>query len=251
MLDEIRKSINSTLYERTKSPLYGALITSWCLWNWKLIYYLFVVDSKTSFNDRVACIQNELTNNWTLFYGPLLSTLFILTVFEFISNYAYWLHIYYKTWRINKKTHEEGKQLLTYEQSLKLRNDIRQTEEQYEKLIQEKEVEIKVLNDSLSLKPPINNEHTIKEKQTSSSDKTNKVNILYNRLSREEKIDTYKKYCSEILNEKLLNEEDPIIQQFVTLGLFRKSKEYGSGHYYYDLTDLGQSLHDKILYDQQ
>lgn len=150
MLDEIRKSINSNLYERTRSPLYGALVTSWCIWNWKLIYYVITVDKKTTFFERIDCIQTEITSNWTLIYGPIISTILILTVFELIANYAYWLHIFYKTWRANKKVLTEGKQLLTYEQSLKLRNDLRQNEEEYEKLIQEKEEIIKSLNSTIN-----------------------------------------------------------------------------------------------------
>lgn len=245
MFDEIRKSINSTLYERTRSPLYSTFIISWCSWNWQLIYYFFVVDPKTPFFTRIDCIKNEITNNWTLIYGPILSTLIILTIFEIISNYAYWLHLYFKTWRINKKVKVEGKQLLTYEQSLKLRNNIRQTEEVYVKLIQEKENEIKILNDTLLLVPTKSKE--IEEKPAQKIN--DKVNVIYDQFVRENILEDFKEHCSEILNGKPLL-STKLTQKFVTLGLFRRGVEWHgkNGHYFYSLTTFGEEMQDKILF---
>ena len=148
-MDTISKSISASLYEKTKSPLYGTIIISWSVWNWKFIYYLFAVNKNTEYSHRLDYIQNELTSNWTLFYGPIISTILILTVIELIANYSYWLSLLYKTWRVNKKATTEGKQLLTFEQSLKLRNDLKIKEEGFEKLIQDKEESIKTLESTI------------------------------------------------------------------------------------------------------
>ncbi|MCP4460990.1 MAG: hypothetical protein GY816_23665 [Cytophagales bacterium] len=44
IFDETRKSINSALYERVSSPLYGTLIISWLVWNWEIVYLTFFVN---------------------------------------------------------------------------------------------------------------------------------------------------------------------------------------------------------------
>jgi hypothetical protein len=43
MLDDLRKSVNSTLYERASSPLYGTFILSWLICNWRIIYLTIFV----------------------------------------------------------------------------------------------------------------------------------------------------------------------------------------------------------------
>jgi hypothetical protein len=242
MIDEIRKSINSNLYERTRSPLYGTLIISWAVWNWKLIYYVLTVGIGTPIFTRIDCIQSELTSNWTLYFGPILSTLIILSLFEFVANYAYWLHIYYKTWRVNKKIKTEGKQLLTYEQSLKLRNDIRLKEELYESLIQEKELKIKELSTLLS--------DTTKTNSTQKTEKQSisKAESLYSRLEEEKLLVKYKNLCADILNKNSLNSYDELVKYFVTLGLFDKGNPAGGDFYLYALTKDGKFIHDKLLF---
>ncbi len=248
MIDEIRKSINANLYEKTRSPLYGTLIVSWAIWNWKVIYYVLVVDAKEPFFSRLDCIQNELTTNWTLFIGPIISTIVILTAFEFIANYAYWLSVYHKTWRTNKKIKTEGKQLLTYEQSLKLRNDIRMKEEEYEKLIQEKETQIKGLNDSIALlnekKTPVQSVPFV----LPYSPNDTKIELLYARLKEENKLSEFKDTCAKILNTESLNSSEDFVKQLVTLGLIVRETNNGGVQYFYSLTDLGKELHEKILF---
>jgi hypothetical protein len=247
MIDEIRKSINANLYEKTNSPLYGTLIVSWAIWNWKVIYYVFVVDSKVPYFDRLVIIKG-LVSNYTLFLFPIISTILILTVFEFISNYAYWLSIYHKTWRANKKIETEGKQLLTYEQSLKLRNDIRMKEEEYVKLIQEKETEIKTLKDSMAL---LNNKEKEEVKPTKSNKdiKNKKVDLIYNRFKDEDKLIDFKSVSSAILNQQSLDPNEPNIKEFVTLGLITRGNGIGGGYYQYNLTPSGTELHDMILFE--
>jgi hypothetical protein len=51
MQSEIKKSINSILFERLTSPLYGTLIISWLIWNWKIIYLTLFVDSEENYEE--------------------------------------------------------------------------------------------------------------------------------------------------------------------------------------------------------
>lgn len=146
MITEFRKSINSILYERVASPFYGTLIVTWSAWNWKIIYLTLFVDAEqisTTKIDFIVANYNDL-NNLTLY--PILSTACLLTLMPFVSNGAYWLDLKFKTWRLNQKNKIEGKQLLTIEQSIKLRTEIRQQEESFDKLLQKKNDEIEFLN---------------------------------------------------------------------------------------------------------
>jgi hypothetical protein len=247
MLDEVKKSINASLYEKARSPLYGTLIISWVVWNWKLVYYVISVDSKIPVFTRIDCIKTELTTNWTLFYGPAISTIVILVGFEFLANYAYWLHIFYKTWRVNKKVETEGKQLLTYEQSLNLRNDIRLKEEEYEKLIQEKESMIKQLEDSIKLLNNPKKEDT-KPVLDNNNIKNSKVDLLYKKFKEENKLDYFKNTCSKILNTESIDSRLPIIKDYVALSLITRNNSDGGGQYFYRLTETGKELYDMIIF---
>ena len=51
MISDFRKSINSILYERVSSPLFGTFVISWLIWNWKITYLtLFVSESNLDKN---------------------------------------------------------------------------------------------------------------------------------------------------------------------------------------------------------
>jgi hypothetical protein len=240
VIDEIKKSIHSNLYQRTRSPLYGTLIISWIIWNWKSIYYLLTVDSTIPFEQRIKYIENNLSSKLTLILYPIISTIIVLVIFEFIANYAFWLQAYYKTWRNNKKIETEGKQLLTLEQSLKLRNDISKIEVEFEKLIQEKENEIEQLKKHISAINNISNGENIAKK--------NKSELIKAKLNEEGKLIEFKGICSKILNQEPMR-PTPFIQELVTLGLISKGTPGYSGSYEYVLTNLGRQIHDSLLFD--
>lgn len=140
MVEEINNSIKATLYERTKSPLFGAFIFSWCIWNWQPIYYILTVDSKIPFETRLNCLLNygSLT---TQVWGPI-GSIFIYYLISYINVYFYQFELYLKKMRVELKQQSELKQLLTLEQSNKIRQDIKSIEEKSEKIIIEKEKEI-------------------------------------------------------------------------------------------------------------
>jgi hypothetical protein len=146
MIDEIRKSINSTLYQRVTSPLYGTLALTWLIWNWKIWYLtLFVSEDKLS-TTKLNFIVCNYSDPIFLVWLPLISTTLILTVVQFVSNGTYWLDLKFKTWRINQRNGIEGKQLLTLEQSIKLRTEIREQENTFDKLLEKRNTEIDILN---------------------------------------------------------------------------------------------------------
>ena len=150
MISEIRKSINSVLYERTTSPLFGSFLISWSIWNWKIIYLtLFISEERLVKNNsavtKIEYIEANYLNNYELIFYPLISTVVFVCIVPFLSNGAYWLSLKFNKWRIDKRNSVEQKQLLTLEQSSALRNELLVTEKKSQELIEAKEIEIKSL----------------------------------------------------------------------------------------------------------
>lgn len=145
MLNELRKSISSVLYERTTSPFFGTLIVTWLIWNWKIPYLtLFISEDKLSTNriDYIIECCGDINN---LITYPLVSTIVLLTLIPFVTNGFYWLSLKFDIWRQNQKSFLEKKQLLTLEQSIELRELISRQEERFEKMLQGKNLEIRQL----------------------------------------------------------------------------------------------------------
>lgn len=144
-MTEIKQSIKNILHERIASPLYGTIIVSWCIWNWKILYLsLFVSESKVQ-DTKIEYIQNHFLDYNVLITYPLLSTLFLLTLMPFLSNGAYWLSLKFNRWKGDKKNEIERKQLLTVEQSIQLRELIVDQEKRFENLLSDKNSEIEQL----------------------------------------------------------------------------------------------------------
>lgn len=197
MLAELRKSINSILYERTTSPLFGTFIISWCVSNWQIIYLtLFVSEDKVE-GTKISFIEQEYFDIHHLVTYPLLSTVILITLVPFISNGAYWLTFKFKKWRIDQKNLIEKKQLLTLEQSIQIREELLEQEAKFEKSLSNKEAEIKqlkLLNQAL-------NAELIQPKET----------ILYNNDdlndNKQQEDDDSKELTTKILSNTKLNKE--------------------------------------------
>ena len=96
MTTEFRKSIQAVLYERIHSPFSGAFFFSWVAWNWKLLYFLiFSADPIAARFEFIEANYINLNNN--LIY-PFLTTIFLITLFPFITTSAYWIWLKFKTW---------------------------------------------------------------------------------------------------------------------------------------------------------
>ena len=86
MIDDIKKSISATLYERTTSPLFGAFFFSWVVWNWKIIIALFFTTSKELKVTKFEYIDSNLLNLFEGLIYPAISTVLILTLYAWISE---------------------------------------------------------------------------------------------------------------------------------------------------------------------
>lgn len=102
MIDDLVKSFKATLYERVISPLFGAFILSWCLWNWKILVLLFFGNDETA-SLRIEHIEQiPYLSAWFGYgyYGldggithllilPLLSALFFIFVYPYPNRWVY------------------------------------------------------------------------------------------------------------------------------------------------------------------
>lgn len=159
MVEELRKSINAILYERAASPLYGTFLFSWLIWNWKVTYVTFFVSEDYLEINKLDFIIQMINDWYVLLWYPILSTFILITLMPFISNGAYYLSLKFKKWRIDQRNAVEMKQLLSIEKSIELREEIRSQQEKFDRLLDSKNEEIKILEKQLStIDEPSSNE---------------------------------------------------------------------------------------------
>lgn len=146
MITDIKKSLNEIIYERTTSPFFGTLITSWLIWNWRIIYLTFFISESKIKQNKIEYILANYSDIDHVVWLPIVSTIVLLTIIPFVSNGAYWLSIKFNKWKVDQKNSVDKKQLLTIEQSIELREEVSKQEEKFIKLIENKNLEIVQLN---------------------------------------------------------------------------------------------------------
>ncbi|EJG02256.1 hypothetical protein [Flavobacterium sp. F52] len=153
MFDETKKSVESILSQRLSSPFYGTLIISWLIWNWKIIYLTIFVSEDTITVTKIQYIIQNYSEEKYIVWFPLLSTFLLLTVVPFITNGAYWLDLLFTNWRESKKQSVQNKQMLSLEQSVKIRAQIVQMEKEFKDLLSDRDNEIEQLKSLLNQNP--------------------------------------------------------------------------------------------------
>jgi len=150
MIDDLKKSFKEIIYERTTSPFYGTLITSWLIWNWRIIYVTFFVSESKVGKNKIDYIIDNFSDIMHIVVYPILSTIILLTVIPFLSNGAFWLSLKFNKWKVDQKNVVDKKKLLSLEQSINLREEIARQEERFAKLVDNKNLEISQLNLEIS-----------------------------------------------------------------------------------------------------
>jgi hypothetical protein len=252
MIDEIRKSANSILKERLSSPFYGTLLISWLVWNWRIVYLTIFIDQDKLSINKIEFIEKNLVDTSYLFTFPIVSTVIVLTIFPFITNGAYWLDVQFTTWRMNQKNKIEGKQLLTIEQSIRLRTEMRELEESIERLMERKNEEIKELKSQLE---------QVKSPQPSSTPKA----AVSKRATRSGKGTTFGRsdYNNLLQNDKLFEPLEGIVKSVRETGKFPANIEDRVKQYYlvnelveedgfggYELTFKGDEVY-KVYFNEK
>lgn len=145
MLSDLRKSFGAIFYERTSSPLYGAFIISWLVWNWKIPYVTFFVDGKFLEQSRIDWIIENNADWKPLVLYPFASAWLLILLGPLLSNWAYFISIKYRKWRVDKRNEVEKKALLTLDQSIALREEVSNQDERFQRILENKNNEISQL----------------------------------------------------------------------------------------------------------
>lgn len=228
MFDEIKKSISATLYERTASPLFGAFLFSWLVWNWKIIVLLFFTSSEEIEVTKFEFIDNNLLNVWSGVIYPVISTALILTGYAWLSEKAYKLWLYFEKKKSDSKQEIEKTKRLTIEQSIKLRSEFNIQREQFEKILQDKDDEIKgmkILIDETLPQEAIDIDED--EKNVSDSPLNQKDLELF--FSHKLVIDHFSKVQELIIRNEIMHGEIPqeLISFLVAFNIIKSLDRYG------------------------
>lgn len=153
MLNELRKSIASILYERTTSPLFGTLIVSWLVINWRIPYLtLFVSEETIKPISKIDFILANYSDPKFIYYLPLASAFLLLTVVPLISIGAFWLQQFFRSKRINIKNRIAGETPINQNQYVAMTDEIRRKDDEFKNALAARQEEIEVHRKSISEK---------------------------------------------------------------------------------------------------
>ena len=262
MIDDAFKSIKAYLYERNSSPLLGSFVTSWLIWNYKILFLLF---SDLKYNEKVAEIemfyrsveirelfglaQWELTNYVSLgIVFPLMTAVFYLFIFPWPARWVYHFSLWQQRLTANLKRTVEGKQLLTVEEARKLRMELAGAEKEltdsFERTLRKKDREIELLKVEIS---NLGNGGTEKDNQLENIEEnvesmTNSEIDEESNPSKEESDDSVEiKWTVDSETEKLLQSNKPI----------KPSTEYAGGEYEHNADEYRASILTYIFTSDQ
>lgn len=254
MLTEFRKSTNAILFERVTSPFFGTLITSWLVWNWKIVYFtLFVSQSKIK-GTKIEYIEAHFYDLHNLITFPLLSVLVLITVVPFISNGAFWFSLKFKKWRVDQKNEIEKKQLITVEQSISIRTELRDKEIEFEKVLTKKNDEVDLLKSQINVM-----EERLKIMGQSRQNSNRKVSSSgsYSYSDYIDFKDNKKAFepfeeIARMINEtsQLPDDISKLILEYYLLNDIIEHKMDVDGYSYYELTFKGKNFY-KELYNEK
>ncbi len=240
MIDDIKKSITSIFSERVSSPFYGTLAMSWLIWNWKIIYLTFIIDQNKIEGNKIDYIVTNYGSLNNLISLPLISTLILLTLIPFITNGAYWLDIKFTNWRVNAKNEIEGKQLLTVEQSIQLRMDIRELELNFDKLLEKKNEEIKFLKEELEKNR--NNKKEDSKVDTLEGNKVSDLKLLADNIERKGLLSNFENIIELVDNKRSIEPSNEAIIYLLKIGLLEKGNYDTGGKYIYSFSSQGKEF---------
>jgi hypothetical protein len=141
-MEEAIKSIKAYLYDRSVSPLFGSLIISWCVWNYKIILTVFSgenLESKFKIIENLYDISSKniffITVPGKLFdcvFMPLTISLFYIFVYPYLAKPVYKFSLRIRMELLDTKQKMESQRLLTVAESRKLYRQISELEVQHE-----------------------------------------------------------------------------------------------------------------------
>lgn len=142
---EILGSIKAYLYDRSSSPLFGAFVISWSLWNYKVIATLLASDALPTKFAEIDRILGSIdfaigsSNYWVsakLFDGfimPALATVFYIYAYPYLAKPVYEYSLRRQKELREIKQEQENNQLLSVEDSRELYKKLALLQETFDK----------------------------------------------------------------------------------------------------------------------
>lgn len=122
MFKEMTTSFKASLYERTSSPLMGAIFLVWVGFNWKpLLYMLF---STANIETKLVFVTENYLNLWNNLFWPLIIGGILSLIYPVLSYVPFWVSEKIQHAQRNLKQELSMSQLLSVEQSLSLREEL-------------------------------------------------------------------------------------------------------------------------------
>lgn len=89
MFNELTNAIKAQLYEKAISPLSGAFILSWAVWNYR---FILVLVSSLTYPEKISYIDNLPISQQTFLYGlffPFLSASVLIVLYPYLAKFFY------------------------------------------------------------------------------------------------------------------------------------------------------------------
>ncbi|MBL4588711.1 MAG: DUF1413 domain-containing protein, partial [Alphaproteobacteria bacterium] len=161
MAEDTFKSIKAFLYDRSVSPLFGAFIAAWSVWNYRVIAILLSDEKISDQFDKIdglypsLLIPNINYDVGVFAYGwfpPMILTFFYIYVYPMLAEPVYKFSLSKQIKLKEIKQAEEDNELLTVEQSRHIREQVYKQKEEFEKILIQREEDIQQKNDEIKRK---------------------------------------------------------------------------------------------------
>lgn len=122
VLDDLSKEIKAQLYERVKSPLFGAFALSWVAWNYRPVLAAL---SGMTFHEKAAYFDSLYPSAWHwagyCFGGPLLTAVVFLLAYPYPARwmYRYWANQHKELKKVQQQIEDDTP--MTQEEATALR----------------------------------------------------------------------------------------------------------------------------------
>jgi hypothetical protein len=154
-MEDIVKSIKAFLYERSVSPLFGAFIISWALWNYR---FFLIISSGLRYQEKISAIEAHFAAaSWGLLPGqvtfgfivPSALALSYIFIYPHLAAPVYRYALRKQRELRSIKIAEENERVLTKEESRELLIRLTQLQERYESELEFAEAKIDSLRNEL------------------------------------------------------------------------------------------------------
>lgn len=158
-MDDVVKSIKAHLYDRVVSPLFGAFLISWAIWNYRIIFILLsseVIPYKFNYIDEhyssmIYFGGFSISKCWAVgIAAPLLSALSYIYLYPFFALPVYKFSLSRQKKLADTKNIIEDATLLTLEKSRKIIQDTKKMQISYDEKLHQAEEEIDALKKIIS-----------------------------------------------------------------------------------------------------